>query len=647
MTLRDETQSASGPWSLPESFSVDEHRQTGRCTDRRLNSRVTFHASLVGKSYPHRPDGGVVVRCALPADERWRQRALLTTSRDPSPLQKIKRALIVVNHRPNLVKRLSCLLVTSTIGLPVVVGLAGPAFAAAAANDNFVNAQSIAGISGSISGSLVDASLEVGEPQHYSAWDDDPVASIWYTWTAPETGVAEFSANWVVDIYKGSSLGSLQLVDVACDSSDRGYSDGCKKAHVTEGDVYRISVAGAQANSALTWRLFTVPANDAFSQAIVLNGLEASLPTIEEGGHLATAQTGEPQHRVGTQPLHSIWYRWTAKWNADVTIDVVAGGYVDGCTSPTALAIYRGSTLTALTGVASAQTGFGCDSPQVNFIATAGTTYHIAIDSNYADSDAGRVSGYLQAAPICRIGGTMGNDTLVGTPGNDVLCGLEGDDVIKGQGGDDLIMGGAGIDAANYADAATGVIANLGAGTATGHGTDTLQDVENLIGSPFDDKLDGSSDVNTLNGGAGNDGLWGQAGDDAILGADGNDTTGGGLGNDHVNGGAGTDTAHFGKAATVTVNLATSSATGEGTDVLSLMENVTGSPGADKLTGTEGLNVLQGGGGNDTILGQGGNDQLLGAAGNDSLTGGVGTDRCDGGSGTDTAATCETKVAVP
>ncbi len=552
----------------------------------------------------------------------------------------------MTNQRLPRAKRLFRALSASVLVLPVAVGLAGPAYAAAPANDNFVNAKGISGISGSISGSLVGATLEAGEPQHYSYWDDDPVASIWYTWTAPTTGRVKFSAGSAVDIYTGSSLGSLQTVDVACDSTSRGYSDGCKKAHVTEGEMYRVSVAGAQTSNVLYWQLYTAPSNDAFSQAIVLNGLDAS-SSISEGGQFATAETGEPQHRVGTPAHHSIWYRWTAKWNSDVTIGAEWGGYVDGCTSPAALAVYRGSTLTALTRVASAQTGYGCDSPQVNFIATAGITYNIAIDSDYADSDAGRVWASLQAAPICRTGGTTGNDTVTGTAGNDVLCGLEGDDVLNGQGGDDLVMGGPGIDAASYADAATGVAANLGTGTATGQGTDTLQDVENLIGSAFTDKLDGNLGANTLNGGAGNDGLWGQAGNDSILGGDGNDTIGGGLGNDRLNGGAGIDVLHYGRAVAVTVNLATGSATGEGTDALSLLENITGSRGADKLTGTDAVNIIQGGGGNDSVLGQGGNDKLYGAAGNDALTGGVGTDNCDGGTGTDTATTCESKVAIP
>ena len=46
----------------------------------------------------------------------------------------------------------------------------------------------------------------------------------------------------------------------------------------------------------------------------------------------------------------------------------------------------------------------------------------------------------------------------------------------------------------------------------------------------------------------------------------------------------------------MTVNLTTGSATGEGTDVLTLFEAVNGSPSADRLTGSSGVNTLQGAG---------------------------------------------------
>jgi Ca2+-binding RTX toxin-like protein len=54
-------------------------------------------------------------------------------------------------------------------------------------------------------------------------------------------------------------------------------------------------------------------------------------------------------------------------------------------------------------------------------------------------------------------------------------------------------------------------------------------------------------------------------------------------------------------------------------DVLSGIENLSGSAHADRLTGDAGANVLSGGGGDDVLTGGGGDDVLAGGAGNDSF----------------------------
>ncbi len=60
--------------------------------------------------------------------------------------------------------------------------------------------------------------------------------------------------------------------------------------------------------------------------------------------------------------------------------------------------------------------------------------------------------------------------------------------------------------------------------------------IENALGSAFDDRLVGNDGINLLAGGAGRDALFGNAGDDTLV---------GGAGDDTLDGGAGTDTATF------------------------------------------------------------------------------------------------------
>jgi serralysin len=70
-------------------------------------------------------------------------------------------------------------------------------------------------------------------------------------------------------------------------------------------------------------------------------------------------------------------------------------------------------------------------------------------------------------------------------------------------------------------------------------------------------------------------------------------------------------------------------------DTRSLIENVIGGTGADRIAGNVVNNMLQGGAGDDVLLGGGGNDRLIGGDGADALKGGAGRDALWGGAGDD------------
>jgi RHS repeat-associated protein len=148
-----------------------------------------------------------------------------------------------------------------------------------------------------------------------------------------------------------------------------------------------------------------------------------------------------------------------------------------------------------------------------------------------------------------------------------------------------------------------------------------------ITGSAYDDQIHGDTGNDTIHGDAGNDWLHGGTGTDTVNGDAGDDLIWGGAGNDTLNGGADIDTVIYqSSGAAVTVNLATGTATGEGTDTLSNFENITGSNFNDTLTGSIGDNTVRGGLGNDTLRGGDGNDLLFGEAGNDLQEGGNGDD---------------------
>ncbi|MHB2137748.1 retention module-containing protein [Pseudomonas monsensis] len=130
-----------------------------------------------------------------------------------------------------------------------------------------------------------------------------------------------------------------------------------------------------------------------------------------------------------------------------------------------------------------------------------------------------------------------GNDVLTAGSGNNELHGGAGNDLLYSGPGNDLLDGGTGIDTVSYAHATAGVTVNLGLlGAQNTLGTDTLSNIENLIGSNFNDTLTGDNNNNVINGGLGNDILNGGGGDDLLI---------GGLGNNTLTGGPGADTFQY------------------------------------------------------------------------------------------------------
>ena len=166
--------------------------------------------------------------------------------------------------------------------------------------------------------------------------------------------------------------------------------------------------------------------------------------------------------------------------------------------------------------------------------------------------------------------GGEGNDTLKGGGGADVLNGGAGNDVLEIDGTDDHAHGGDGIDTL-VVNSTQGLRINLNSGFVDpnpwgnmgshygnaeygwGPGnfphvqgdTPNVTDVENVIGSNYDDAIYGTQGANSLSGGNGNDLVSGLDGDDIVSGGNGDDHLYGGTGADTLSGGAGSDTFFF------------------------------------------------------------------------------------------------------
>jgi Ca2+-binding RTX toxin-like protein len=229
-------------------------------------------------------------------------------------------------------------------------------------------------------------------------------------------------------------------------------------------------------------------------------------------------------------------------------------------------------------------------------------------------------SGHDTLLNIQDVLGSPSDDVIIGDDHDNKLYGGAGNDTLDGGGGTNLLDGGPGIDAATFANASGAVNVNMANGTATGPGfTDTLVNIENIIGSAFNDTITGDANDNLLAGGAGND---------TLSGGGGNDTLDGGTGQNVLDGGSGNNTVTYANAASAAhVNLATGlGTTANSSDSLTNIQNVIGSAFADAITGDGNNNQLFGGAGDDTLSGGGGNDTLDGGPGHNVLDGGDGTD---------------------
>jgi Ca2+-binding RTX toxin-like protein len=131
-------------------------------------------------------------------------------------------------------------------------------------------------------------------------------------------------------------------------------------------------------------------------------------------------------------------------------------------------------------------------------------------------------------------GDAGGNRAVLGNDGEQAFGGA-GTDIIFSGHGDDTLDGGPGVDNASYMYAPSLVHVDLsisGPQDTLGAGKDTLISIENLIGSAFDDQLNGDANANTIQGLDGNDTINGQGGADLLIGEGGADTLTGGAGAD-------------------------------------------------------------------------------------------------------------------
>ncbi|MDB6124087.1 MAG: hypothetical protein JWQ71_3080 [Pedosphaera sp.] len=212
--------------------------------------------------------------------------------------------------------------------------------------------------------------------------------SVWWTWTAPQTGVTSFSmadtsfdpSLLLIKVYTGTALANLTEVPLARLPSDPyGQYQFAFLAH--EGMTYQFAISSAPTRGFIRIRpslLPVRPLNDDFENRSLIIG---NSTTVSGSYSNATEQPFEPFH-AGYSGYRSIWYSWLAPTNGTVSIQI---------TTPLddnlLIGVYTGNTLTNLNVTplnywANFFSAYATNRA-VNFNVQTGTPYQIAIDKRY------------------------------------------------------------------------------------------------------------------------------------------------------------------------------------------------------------------------------------------------------------------------
>jgi outer membrane protein assembly factor BamB len=245
-------------------------------------------------------------------------------------------------------------------------------------HDDFADRARLAGNIVKSRSSSHNATTESGESAHAGRLS----RSLWYTWVAPSSGIVSVDTrgsegDTQLAIYTGDNLSSLSLI-ADNDNDAAGFLSSRATFTAVVDTTYQIAVDNTAAGMVIL-NLVSAQANDAFDSAQLLDG---DAPLVTTTNASATSEPGEPRP-VSAANGKTLWYRWEAPATGTFQVSAYSA------TTDPALAVYTGSSVNALTTI-----GFNDDAginganinALVEFQATEGTEYHIALDSLGSES---------------------------------------------------------------------------------------------------------------------------------------------------------------------------------------------------------------------------------------------------------------------
>jgi hypothetical protein len=182
-------------------------------------------------------------------------------------------------------------------GLVLTVLVASPTLAAAPANDDFANAITISGSTGSQGGTNVDATAETGEPSFLGG------ATVWYNWVATATHCFIFQTpadfDTVLGVYTGTAVDALTEINSNDDGGQPPGSLGSRLLlFATSGTTYRIGVGAfhveATGNFTLEWL------NDCYAPTVSLSSSVRRPVVVRDSSVTVSFTAGDQDDALGT-----------------------------------------------------------------------------------------------------------------------------------------------------------------------------------------------------------------------------------------------------------------------------------------------------------------------------------------------------------
>lgn len=258
----------------------------------------------------------------------------------------------------------------------------------AVANDNFASRAILPEINYRTTENNFSATAEVGEPNHGGA---QASRSLWWSFTSIEEGEVAVSTSSsggfdsLLGVYRGSSLEQLELV---AEDDDDGPGWASETSFVAKsGETFSIAVDGWQGSFG----------DVALTIASGENYTLRKARTIEEDSFedyaynkSAIKEAAEPDH-AGNEGGHSLWWHWSVGRTGNAFVSTFGSDF------DTTLAVYSGNGYGDLVELGSSDDIGGSLASRVDFEATAGENYLIAVDgyrsSGGLDFGMARVSG--------------------------------------------------------------------------------------------------------------------------------------------------------------------------------------------------------------------------------------------------------------